>query len=486
MDRLPKELVCHADPYWQRLKSELETQELSQEQLSQLHQACAYSDFIASACIREPELAVVLLDSESCQRNYQGQLQTLLQSVGTEAELHRQLRRFRQQELARLAWFQLFGCLEIEDLLIRQSDLADALIQGARDWLYAKLTERWGTPVNDNSEQQSLLVIAMGKLGGRELNFSSDIDLILAFMEHGQTRGGERSCSNQEFFTKLGRQLVRALDEMTADGQVYRVDLRLRPFGDSGPLVASFAALEDYYLCHGRDWERYALIKARLIGSSALEHQELHQLLRPFVYRRYIDFSVIQALRSMKGMINAEIRRRDLRDNIKLGAGGIREVEFIAQSFQLMRGGREPALQTQSLLSALEQLSADKMLPDEQVCELRKHYLYLRQVENYLQLFNDKQTQTLPSESHERLRLCSLLGFATWQDCQQQIAGVMASVHGVFLQIAGEGDAQSESAAPFWFELWNSPFTPENCVEQLSQRISGPRLSSWPVLWMGS
>ena len=192
----------------------------------------------------------------------------------------------------------------------------------------------------------------MGKLGGRELNFSSDIDLIFTYPQMGETQGARRSLDNQQFFTRLAQKLIAALHQKTADGFVYRVDMRLRPFGESGPLVLTFNAMEDYYQEQGRDWERYAMLKARLIGQGKY-HDQLSTILRPFVYRRYIDFSVIDSLRRMKMMIAQEVRRKQLNNNIKLGAGGIREVEFIVQVFQLIRGGRIKELQHRRLLTVL-------------------------------------------------------------------------------------------------------------------------------------
>ncbi|MCS5950797.1 bifunctional [glutamate--ammonia ligase]-adenylyl-L-tyrosine phosphorylase/[glutamate--ammonia-ligase] adenylyltransferase [Klebsiella pneumoniae subsp. pneumoniae] len=263
-----------------------------------------------------------------------------------------------------------------------------------------------GTPCNAEGQPQPLLILGMGKLGGGELNFSSDIDLIFAWPEHGATRGGRRELDNAQFFTRPGQRLIKALDQPTQDGFVYRVDMRLRLFGDSGPLVLSFAALEDYYQEQGRDWERYAMVKARIMGDNDGAYaSELRAMLRPFVFRRYIDFSVIQSLRNMKGMIAREVRRRGLKDNIKLGAGGIREIEFIVQVFQLIRGGREPALQQRALLPTLAAIDELHLLPEGDATLLRAAYLFLRRLENLLQSINDEQTQTLPQDELNRARL---------------------------------------------------------------------------------
>ena len=227
--------------------------------------------------------------------------------------------------------------------------------------------ERFGEPRGTDGTEQPLVVLAMGKLGGRELNFSSDVDLVLLFPEHGET-DGPRRISNEEFFTRLGQGMIRLLESPTADGIVLRVDLRLRPFGDSGPLVTSFAALEDYLPLHGRDGERYAYVKARpVLGAECFEELRATSL-RPFVYRRYLDYGVFESLREMKTLIEREVARRELAEHVKLGPGGIREVEFIAQTFQLIRGGREPCLQTASLLEALERLGAARILPAAADC----------------------------------------------------------------------------------------------------------------------
>ena len=237
----------------------------------------------------------------------------------------------------------------------------------------------------------------MGKLGGGELNFSSDIDLILLYPEEGETDGA-RAIDNAEFFLRLGQKIVQLLATPTVEGFVYRVDLRLRPFGDSGRVALSFGAFEHYLQQHGRDWERYAYVKARPI--TALEHYAAlyDDVLRPFVYRRYLDFSVFESLRDMKGMIAREVERRELQDNVKLGPGGIREIEFIVQAFQLIRGGSDRRLQSRELRSVLPLLVGQRLLGAEAVAELEAAYRYLRVVENRLQQWNDEQTHQLPED----------------------------------------------------------------------------------------
>lgn len=385
----------------------------------------------------------------------------------------RVLRLFRRHMLSRISWMQSLKRCETGDTLRQLSELAETLIITARDRLYQTCCAEWGTPCNAQGEPQPLLILGMGKLGGGELNFSSDIDLIFAYPESGVTQGGRRELDNAQFFTRLGQRLIKALDQPTVDGFVYRVDMRLRPFGDSGPLVLSFAALEDYYQEQGRDWERYAMVKARLMGGNEDAYsQELRRTLRPFVYRRYIDFSVIQSLRNMKGMIAREVRRRGLKDNIKLGAGGIREIEFITQVFQLIRGGREPSLQERALQPSLLAIGQLGLLKTEQVVDLTESYLFLRRLENLLQAINDEQTQTLPNDELNQARLAWGMGAADWAQLMAQLEQKMLAVRAIFNELIGDDESEEESAeaprqqfAALWQDLLDErdldPFTPQ-------------------------
>ena len=268
---------------------------------------------------------------------------------GSDTDMLSALRRWRRREMVRIAWRALAGWAEVEETLADLSDFADAAIRVSIEHARQALTVRYGEPRSAAGVVQPLVVVAMGKLGGRELNFSSDVDLVLLFPEHGDT-SGPRVIANEEFFTRLGQGLIRLLETATDDGFALRVDMRLRPFGDSGPLVASFASLEDYLPLHGRDWERYAYVKARPITAADRYAEIRASALDPFVYRRYLDYGVFESLREMKALIEREVERRELAGHIKLGPGGIREIEFIVQAFQLIRGGRERRLQTTSLL----------------------------------------------------------------------------------------------------------------------------------------
>lgn len=460
--------------HWQTVLSRLPEALTAQPLSSQAQSVLTFSDFVQDSIVANPKWLGELESAPPTSGEWQHYaiwLQTALQAVTDEVSLMRTLRQFRRRVMVRIAWAQALGLVEEEDILQQLSVLAETLIVAARDWLYDACCREWGTPCNPDGVAQPMLVLGMGKLGGGELNFSSDIDLIFAWPENGVTRGGRRELDNAQFFTRLGQRLIKVLDQPTQDGFVYRVDMRLRPFGDSGPLVLSFAALEDYYQEQGRDWERYAMVKARIMGDNDSAHaRELRAMLRPFVFRRYIDFSVIQSLRNMKGMIAREVRRRGLKDNIKLGAGGIREIEFIVQVFQLIRGGREPALQSRSLLPTLAAIDQLHLLPEGDASTLCEAYLWLRRLENLLQSINDEQTQTLPGDELNRARLAWGMGTENWDALSSQLEAHMAAVRRIFNELIGddETDASDDALSEHWRELWQDALQEEDTTPVLA------------------
>ena len=440
-----------------------------------------FSDFVQQSLMAYPEW-LASLESEPPQadewREYAGWLEAELAEVHDETALMRALRVFRRRVMVRIAWSQALSLVSEEDTLQQLSHLAETLIVHARNWLYDACCRDWGTPCSADGVPQPLLILGMGKLGGGELNFSSDIDLIFAWPEHGSTQGGRRELDNAQFFTRLGQRLIKVLDQPTQDGFVYRVDMRLRPFGDSGPLVLSFAALEDYYQEQGRDWERYAMVKARIMGDDdGVYTGELRAMLRPFVFRRYIDFSVIQSLRNMKGMITREVRRRGLKDNIKLGAGGIREIEFIVQVFQLIRGGREPSLQSRSLLPTLAAIEALHLLSETDAQALRAAYLFLRRLENLLQSINDEQTQTLPGDDLNRARLAWGMHLDDWAALTERLDALMGEVRRVFNDLIGDDEesSQEEQLSEDWRELWQDTLQEDDTPAGLMHLSSDDR-----------
>lgn len=477
-----KSLSSPLQQYWptvvERLPASLPETELSAQAKSVL----TLSDFVQDGVIAHPhwlaELESVPPQADEWQQ-YGEWLQAALATVNDEATLMHELRLFRRRVMVRIAWAQALSLVEDTDILQQLSYLAETLIVSARDWLYDACCREWGTPCSQEGIPQPLLILGMGKLGGGELNFSSDIDLIFAWPEHGSTQGGRRELDNAQFFTRMGQRLIKVLDQPTQDGFVYRVDMRLRPFGDSGPLVLSFAALEDYYQEQGRDWERYAMVKARIMGETDGRYvEELRAMLRPFVFRRYIDFSVIQSLRNMKGMIAREVRRRGLKDNIKLGAGGIREIEFIVQVFQLIRGGREPSLQSRSLLPTLSAIAALHLLSENDAEQLRQAYLFLRRLENLLQSINDEQTQTLPGDELNRARLAWGMNADDWQQLTETLEGHMANVRRVFNELIGddETETQEDALSEQWRELWQDALQEDDTPPVLSHLTDDDRM----------
>ncbi|MHA0981930.1 bifunctional [glutamate--ammonia ligase]-adenylyl-L-tyrosine phosphorylase/[glutamate--ammonia-ligase] adenylyltransferase [Kosakonia cowanii] len=453
---------------WQTVLSRLPEALTARPLSAQAQSVLTFSDFVQQSLAAYPEWLAELESAPPTAEEWQHYatwLDALLQNVTDEASLMRALRQFRRRIMVRIAWAQALRLISDEAVLQQLSVLAETVIVAAREWLYSTCCREWGTPCNAQGVPQPMLVLGMGKLGGGELNFSSDIDLIFAWPENGVTQGGRRELDNAQFFTRLGQRLIKVLDQPTQDGFVYRVDMRLRPFGESGPLVLSFAALEDYYQEQGRDWERYAMVKARIMGDDEGEHaSELRAMLRPFVFRRYIDFSVIQSLRNMKGMIAREVRRRGLKDNIKLGAGGIREIEFIVQVFQLIRGGREPALQSRSLLPTLAAIDQLHLLPEGDAEKLRAAYLWLRRLENLLQSINDEQTQTLPGDELNRARLAWGMGVESWGALSSQLEAHMAAVRRIFNELIGDDDTESadEALSEQWRELWQDALQEED------------------------
>ena len=334
-----------------------------------------------------------------------GQLAANIAKTG----LNPALRQFRNCEMMRLIWRDLNELAPVDEILVDLSTLADICLQAAVNAHTSVLEEKHGIPRNTEGQAQKLVIIGLGKLGGCELNLSSDVDIIFCYPDRGVC-DGRRELSNEQFFTRLARNVIRSLSEITADGFCFRVDTRLRPFGDSGPLVCSFAALEQYYQREGRDWERYAWIKARPVAGDLALGRQLLAILKPFVYRRYIDFGAIEALRDMHANVREDALRKDRLDDIKRGPGGIREIEFLVQTFQLLRGGREPALQTPSIFAAAAGLRKLRLLPDESISKILSAYRFLRKTENRIQALHDQQTHRVPA-GDDGLRVARAMGF---------------------------------------------------------------------------
>jgi glutamate-ammonia-ligase adenylyltransferase len=454
--QLPAILHDCGDDHWLKFADNAPTlcQNLDKEYLFRAKYCFALSDFVAESCIYLTDVFehVFVPDGPSYRSlEHYRDLILALDKCTDENKFMISIRQLRKSMMVSIAVTDLLNQQTVQQSFTLLSELSDLLILAANKMATRQIGKVFGSPVGHDGQPMPLVILGMGKLGGEELNFSSDIDLIFCFAHSGQTTGGRKSIEHQLYFTKVAQKLIHYLHHHSGDGFVFRVDMRLRPFGDSGPLVLSFSAMEDYYQEQGRDWERYAMLKSRAIAAGGVEYiEELTRLLRPFVYRRYIDFSVIDSLRNMKLLISGEARRKDTGVNIKLGFGGIREVEFIAQALQLIRGGREKQLQVRPLLLALKRLNEINDLDDNQYEKLSNCYLQLRQCEHYLQQFNDQQTQWLPTDALNQQRLAFLFGHQQWPDCLVYISDVMNTIHQEFIQIIDDdSEEKSQQLSPF-------------------------------------
>lgn len=406
-----------------------------------LPRVLAASEFVARTASAEPALFAELIESGDLLRAYApGELaertRQALAGVEDESELKRRLRRVRRREMLRLAFRDLAGFADLAEVMATATALADACLEAALAVLSSRAQGRYGVPRTEEPSMGQgvpvgLVVLALGKLGGEELNFSSDIDLIFAYAADGETDGAP-PLSNHEYFVRLGQALIDALAQPTADGFVFRVDMRLRPNGASGPLALSFDAMEQYYQAHGREWERYALIKARVCAGDRAAGETLLARLAPFVYRRYLDYGALEAIRQMKALIEREVARKGLERHIKLGPGGIREIEFIVQALQLIRGGREPPLRVRPCLEALARLTKAGHLPEPVYAQLREAYVFLRRTEHRLQEAYDQQTHLLPTDERECARLAFAMGYPDWPAYEQALARVRRQVEDHF------------------------------------------------------
>ncbi|MEW8693053.1 MAG: bifunctional [glutamate--ammonia ligase]-adenylyl-L-tyrosine phosphorylase/[glutamate--ammonia-ligase] adenylyltransferase [Candidatus Thiodiazotropha endolucinida] len=468
-------LQQETEKQWQQWQQKLNEAGLPIPQEAEFHQAALKvweaSDYVVQCALRYLELLPDLYRDGDLNRSFgEGEisqrLALVLESVSDETGLSHILREFRRRQMVRIIWRDLAGLAPLDETLEDLSALADSCIDRALQKLYAWFCDQMGTPRNQAGEAQSLVVLGMGKLGARELNLSSDIDLIFAYPEGGQT-DGVRQFTNEQFFIRLCQRLVQVLDNHTGDGFVFRVDTRLRPFGSVGPLAMSFAAMESYYGSQGREWERYAMIKARVVAGDSRAGDELMALLRPFVYRRYLDFGAIESLREMKQLISNELHKKGMEANIKLGPGGIREIEFIGQAFQLIRGGRDKELQIRPILLVLQCLQERGLLPEYAVQELSESYRYLRLVENRLQAWQDRQTHVLPADEVGRLRLARSMGYACWDDLSSQLEHYRRRVQEHFDMVFAAPQTSSDEETQPLTAVWHDSVDQEQAIEAL-------------------
>lgn len=433
--------------------------------------AVSCSPFIARLLTKDARLLNDLL--EKLHQEYQlSDMQNFLsqQNIIDEVSLKRALRLLRSQVMARIIVRDLNGLADLQEVVRTTSLLAEVAVQAAVKYLAGWLNVQYGIPTNPKGEPQSLIVVGMGKLGGGELNVSSDIDLIFAYEEEGETSilkfSDATVISNQDFFTRLSKKLISVIDEITEDGFVFRVDMRLRPYGSEGALVSSLDALEDYYQNNGREWERYAWIKGRVIAGSS---DKLTRLLKPFVFRKYLDFGAFASMRDLKIQIHRDVNSKGIHDNIKLGRGGIREIEFVAQVFQLIRGGQDASLQVKPTLTVLALLKDKGLLPEQAVNELTEAYVFLRNLEHRLMYVEDAQTQELPRTDEGKARIAKAMNFDDWAACAAQLKTYRKLVQQHF-DATFSDDGLHQDALETEKSIWNGALIEQEAVSAL-QRI---------------
>lgn len=492
---VPVELQPAAQRFWEQFSTAIRSQNLSDPQtllpesilaeefFRQLTRAFVASEFIAKTSARTPALLLELIESGALFRAQTDEdLAAFAVNINAginDADVDARLRRARNKAMIRVIWRDLNRLASMSEVTAELSRFADTSIQLAAEYHYRALEKIYGTPIGrESGKTQPFMVLGMGKLGAGELNISSDIDLIFTFPEGGETNHASRAISNQEFFVKLGQRLIKSLDTITADGFVFRVDMRLRPHGESGSLAMSFVGMEDYYQTQGREWERYAMIKARTVAMAGGEQQEqarktLRKMLQPFTYRQYIDFSAIESLREMKGLIARQVQRKGMNLDVKLGEGGIREVEFVVQVFQLIRGGRDALLRKRKVLVLLPILEQENYLPLGAGSALLEAYIFLRNTEHAIQGFQDKQTQALPIDSLGQQRLAWAMGFESWDGFFTVLSNYRQRVNAEFKAVIAAPDEEEsidQKALTFCLSLWEGSLHGEDAIHALEAR----------------
>lgn len=460
-------------------------------QLQQLQRLWLASDYLAEVCCNNMAVVQDLLDSGDLDRDYPDWLAHAAAAIerllppaesGDKAQEHlkRGLRLLRKREMLRILWRDNSGTSDLFATCRDLSALADACVILALRELTPRLQQQHGLPLDTTDTEQELVVLAMGKYGAFELNLSSDIDLMFVYPENGETTVTPewsaqyplaRICTNQQYFSKLGQQLINVLDSVTSDGYVFRVDMRLRPYGNSGALALSVDAMEEYYLSQGRDWERFAMIKARAITGAKHAVQELMTMLRAFTYRRYMDFATIDSLRDLKRQIEQQVRRKGMHHNLKLGRGGIREIEFCVQVLQLIYGGRHRHLQQASLLGAMQGLVQEQCFPAEDAVKLRDCYVLLRRAEHAVQALQDKQTHDYPQDPFSEYRIAQSLGYVdatALRVALDQVRGTVATIFGRVIAAPPESAAQREDNE--LQQLWQNSMDRDKAAGLLQQR----------------
>ncbi|NNE63234.1 MAG: bifunctional [glutamate--ammonia ligase]-adenylyl-L-tyrosine phosphorylase/[glutamate--ammonia-ligase] adenylyltransferase, partial [Gammaproteobacteria bacterium] len=440
---MKEELFSVEDQFhWRELSGFLRENAFDKDQIEQIHQLAIASSFALNQLSKNPQWTHQLIQLDEFET---GDFPAILapdQPVDMITIKHR-LRIYRHNKLIQIIFLDVVKKIPLRQTLKNLSELADLLITETLGLCEKQLSEKHGQPFHADGSPMNLNIIAMGKLGGHELNFSSDIDLICCYANDGELKGfGQLSYS--EYFARVVRMLSNCLSETNEDGFVYRVDLRLRPWGDSGPVALSHAGLEHYYQLHGREWEQYAMVKARIISGSKADRSYLKSILRPFVYRKYHDYRVFEGLASLKDKIDQQARSRGMQQNIKLGSGGIREIEFFVQAFQILKGGRNNQLQTTEIFTCFEVFEQQSIIPVSTVHDLKASYEFLRDLENKIQMLADQQTHSLPEDEISRNRIARALSVDSWEIVASKQQQVRESVSRHFKELFKRDDQQHD------------------------------------------
>jgi len=450
--------------------------DLSLELKQDLIKVFLFSEFITTILIQNPETLKTLVESTDLVKSYSKDTYKarLDKKITRDMDLERVrelLLQVKVYETIRIAWRDLTGRALLEETLCDLSNLADAILEIATRVIYNDLCKGYGVPVDSEGNFQGMIVLAMGKLGAGELNFSSDLDLIFAYPAAGITNG-ENVISNDAFFTKVCRKILQFFSPGPQAVNFYRIDTRLRPYGDGGPLVMSSSVFEAYYQAQGREWERYAMIKARPVAGDIGAGFKLLKILNSFIFRRYFDYGSFDSFRDMKHRITLQVKNKRLKHNIKLGAGGIREIEFFGQLFQLIRGGVAPKFQEPKILKVLDLLQTHNCINDVTQKDLKDAYVFLRMVENRLQAYADRQTHDLPEKEDRRKILALSMGYVAWEDFIKRLNDHMQKVHYHFNQLlVSEKQEKPEKEIQDLKELWININDPQYVADAMA--ISG-------------
>lgn len=480
----PEQSVTGFEKDYEAIVEKLDGDEVVTRHREELFAVWYASSFIRRVCVSQPLWLQGLLVDGGLHVNreregYVELLQAVFSKAGSVEELQQSLRRLRVAEFARIAWRDLQQYATVRQTLHELSTCAEVCIDGALSWCFDWLQSRPHTGEFERSLPRAITVFALGKLGGGELNFSSDVDLVFAYADSALTDGGlgDRQDEAASFYVKLVQLFIKLLSHQTQDGFAFRVDTRLRPFGNAGTLVPSLAAVDQYFQTHGRDWERYVWIKARTIaGDVRAGERFLEEQVTPFVYRRYLDYGAMHSLREMKALIDQKARKSAAQTNVKIGEGGIREIEFIAQMFQLIYGSKDMNLRTRSTLDSLKYLGGSGMLSQENVIDLAPAYLFLRKAENGLQMRDDQQIYTLPTQGQAREQYAYLLGMGSWEKFHAEYVLHTDGVNKVFqslLQTDAVDDDEAAVKDDDFASLWGQIEDEGHCTGILTRYFVG-------------